>query len=177
MEFLRSFLNVWLKVRSWVAVISILGLGALNVATLIDDQVHKNAYNFLSKLVNYLPVEAAAKVLARSPTSVHQGLIKKLDVQKLRVHAISHRMAPRVGRVAARSLVTLPVRVAPFVGAAASVALTAWELTELCYIMKDLDDLNRFFDGQVADVGNVCGLKLPDEIASRWPSAQTVPIP
>lgn len=177
MEFLRGFLNIWLKVRSWVALVSILGLGVLNVATLIDDQVHKSAYNFLSKLVSHLPAETATKLLASSPTSMHQGLAKKLDVQKLKVHAISHRMAPRVGRVAVRSLVTLPVRVAPFVGAAASVALTAWELTELCYMMKDLDDLNRFFDGQVADVGKVCGLKLPDEIASRWPSAQAVPIP
>lgn len=177
MLILRGGLNLWLKVRSWVAVVSILGLGALNVATLIDDQVHKNAYSFLSKLVNYLPVETATKLLARSPTSVHQGLVKKLDVQKLRVHAISHRMAPRVVRVATRSLATLPVRVAPFVGAAASVALTVWELAELCYMMKDIDDLSRFFDGQVADVGKVCGLKLPDSIAARWPPAQANPIP
>lgn len=177
MEFLKIFSSVWLKVRSWVVIVSILGLGALNFATLLDNEVHKIAYNFLHGLISYFPSDTATKVLARSPTSVHQGLVKKLDVQKLKVHAVFLRMAPRVGRVAARSLVTLPVRVAPFVGAAASVALTVSELTELCYMMKDLDDLNRFFDGQVTDVGKVCGLKLPDAIAARWPPAQAVPIP
>lgn len=177
MEFLRGFLNIWLKVRSWVALVSILGLGALNVATLIDDQVHKNAYNFLSKLVSHLPAEAATKLLARSPTSAHQGLVKKLDVQKLKVHAISHRMAPRVAKLATRSLAAIPAKIVPVLGVPVTIGFTVWELTELCYMMKDLDDLNRFFDGQVADVGKVCGLKLPDAITARWPSAQAVPIP
>lgn len=177
MEFLRVFLNIWLKLRRWVAVFSILGLSALNVATLIDDQMHNNAYKFLSKLVNHLPAETATKLLARSPTSVHQGLVKRLDVQKLKVHTISHQMAPRVAKLATRSLAAIPAKIVPVLGAPVTIGFTVWELTELCYMMKDLDDLSRFFDGQVPDVGMVCGLKLPDSIAARWPSAQSGPIP
>lgn len=176
MKSLKSFLNIWFKVRSWVAVVSILGLGALNVATLIDDQVHKNAYNFLSKLVNHLPAETATRLLARSPTSVHQGLVKKLDVQKLKVHAISHRVAPRIARLTTRSLATLPAKLVPVLGAPVTIGFTVWELTELCYMMEDLDDLSRFFDGQVADADKICGLKVPASIAARWPPAQAAAI-
>ena len=177
MKYLKSFLNIWFKVRSWVAVVSILGLGALNVATLIDDQMHKAAYGFLSGLVNHLPAETATKVLARSPTSVHQGLVKRLDVQKLKVHAISHRVMPKITRLATRSLASLPAKIVPVLGVPVTIGFTVWELTELCYMMKDFDDLNRFFDGQDADVDKVCGLKLPDAIAARWPPAQAVPAP
>lgn len=177
MEFLKIFSSVWLKVRSWVAIISISGLGALNFATLIDNEVHKSAYNFLHGLIGYLPSDAATKVLARSPTSVHQGLVKKLDVQKLKVHAISHRMAPRIGRLATRSLATLPAKLAPVLGVPVTLGFTIWELAELCQMMKDLDDLSLTFDIKVVDAGKICGLKVPDGIAARWPPAQAVPIP
>lgn len=169
MEVVKRSSVLWSRIRSWVAAISILGLGVLNIATLLDHEVHRIAYNLLQGLIGHLPADTATKVLARSPTSIHQGLVKKLDVQKLKVRAISHRMAPRVGRVAARSLATLPVRVAPFAGTAASLAFTVWELTELCYMMKDLNDLNLIFDGQVGDVDKVCGLKVPFSISSKRP--------
>ncbi len=168
MEISKISSGFWVRTKSWVAVISILGLGVLNVATLINHEVHETAYNVLRGLIGHFSSDSAAKILARSPTSVQQGLVAKInaqkikiDAQRLKVHAISHRMVPRIGKVAVRSLSTLPVRITPILGTAASIGLTAWELVELCHMMQDLDELSLFFDSQVGDVGKVCGLKVP----------------
>lgn len=70
-------------------------------------------------------------------------------------------MVPRIGGIATKSLATLPGRVLPYLGVAASVAFTAWEIKELCDLMNDLDELNISFGNAFNDPNKVCGLPRP----------------
>ncbi len=94
-------------------------------------------------------------------TTDHQQLSNKNQFRQDRVRAISGRMAPRIGGVATKSLATLPGRVFPYFGVAASVAFTAWEIAELCNLMNDLDELNISFGNAFTDPNKVCGLPRP----------------
>lgn len=94
-------------------------------------------------------------------TNDHQHMIKTNGVRQDKLRAISSRMTPRLGGIATKSIATLPGRMAPYLGAAASVAFTAWELAELCNLMNDLDELNITFGNAFQDPTKVCGLPRP----------------
>lgn len=91
----------------------------------------------------------------------HQQLTKTSADRQHKVRSISQRMAPRVGGIATKSLASLPGRAAPYLGTAASVAFTAWELSELCSLMNDLDELDIAFGNNSSDPNKVCGLPRP----------------
>ena len=94
-------------------------------------------------------------------TDDHQQLINTNRLRQDKVRTISGRIVPKLGGVATKSLTTLPGRVLPYFGAAASIAFTAWELTELCDLMNDLDELNISFGNAFNDPNKVCGLPRP----------------
>jgi FtsZ-binding cell division protein ZapB len=94
-------------------------------------------------------------------TADHQQLSNKNQFRQDKVRAISGRMAPRIGGVATKSLATLPGRALPYIGVAASVAFTTWEIAELCNLMNDLDELNISFGNAFNDPNKVCGLPRP----------------
>lgn len=91
----------------------------------------------------------------------HQHLVNANRLRQDKVRAISSRMAPRIGGIATKSLASLPGRAAPYLGTAVSVGFTAWELTELCSLMNDLDELNIAFGQMFNDPNKVCGLPRP----------------
>jgi FtsZ-binding cell division protein ZapB len=91
----------------------------------------------------------------------HQQLSNKNQFRQDRVRTISGRMAPRIGGIATKSLATLPGRALPYIGVAASVAFTTWEIAELCNLMNDLDELNISFGNAFNDPNKVCGLPRP----------------
>ena len=112
---------------------------------------HKNLTN------DYAALDARHVALAKS----HQQLTKASTDRQHKVRSISQRMAPRVGGIATKSLASLPGRAAPYLGTAASVVFTAWELSELCSLMNDLDELNIAFENNFSDPSKVCGLPRP----------------
>lgn len=91
----------------------------------------------------------------------HQQQVKTNRIRQEKLRAVSSRMAPRLGEIGTKSIATLPGRMAPYIGTAATVAFTAWELTELCNLMNDLDELNVTFSNAFNDPTKVCGLPRP----------------
>jgi hypothetical protein len=70
--------------------------------------------------------------------------------------AVVQRMRARLSRAALRSAGAAAVQSAPYVGAAAVIAVTALELADYCALAEDLDAL----DGDEA-AGTVCGVATP----------------
>lgn len=91
----------------------------------------------------------------------HAALGHTAKLRQDTVRQISSRMAPRIGGIAAKGVVSLPARAAPAVGTAVSIAFTAWELNELCSLVKDLQELNNSFGQPLDDPDKVCGIPKP----------------
>ncbi len=64
-----------------------------------------------------------------------------LERQRAAVKRMGTRMKSRTVRIASRSSMGNTVAWIPIVGASLAVALTVWELSDLCDNMKDLDKL------------------------------------
>ena len=77
--------SIWGRIKFWMAVSSILGLGSLNVATLIDDEIHTAAYGglrgglgMLDDLLVHTGLNAVAdRVTKNSPTTIRTADVAK----------------------------------------------------------------------------------------------------
>jgi anti-sigma factor RsiW len=71
---------------------------------------------------------------------------QRLDSQRNAVKRMGTRMRARTAKMAARSTMGNSVTWIPFVGASLAVALTIWELADLCESIQDLDQLYQEMD-------------------------------
>jgi hypothetical protein len=69
-----------------------------------------------------------------------------LDRQRSAVKRMGTRMKARTVKMASRSTIGNTVTWIPLVGTSLAIALTAWELSDLCEGMKDLDRLYQDMD-------------------------------
>ena len=78
------------------------------------------------------------------------------------VEKITSRIADRTTRSATLNVAAIPVEAIPGVGIGVALAVTTWELTEACGIMRDMKELNIALGSAepVADDA-VCGMELP----------------
>jgi len=61
---------LWGKLKTLMIVTSLLGLGSLNILTLVDDGVHAVGYNAIKViLASAITDEALSKMLGKSPTA------------------------------------------------------------------------------------------------------------
>lgn len=68
---------LWSKLKTLMIVTSLLGLGSLNILTLVDDGVHAVGYNAIKViLASAITDEALSKMLGKSPTAKRQADIK-----------------------------------------------------------------------------------------------------
>ena len=96
-------------------------------------------------------------------------LIAEVDGLKTRnltnrkaVEKITSRIAVRTTRSATVNVAAIPVEAIPGVGVGAALAVTTWELTEACGIMRDMKELNITL-GSAEPVSDdaVCGMEPP----------------
>lgn len=88
-----------------------------------------------------------------------------VDIAK-KVATISRRVRLRVARVATADLSATFAQAIPWVGAAAVVAMTTYDITSACETMKDMRELELVFAQSERDDGEltrVCGLRVPTE--------------
>jgi len=199
--------SLWQRVRMVVVISSILGLGALNIATLVSDELHAAGYSVLRAVLGSgLADETLTKLLSRSTTAKrksdvalatktlmaekstlaatnrailekhlslekeHKDVVaKNLELTKVSsrqneiVQKVNRRIAQRSVRGAGRNITSLSGEVLPFVGAALTVGVTAWDLYDLCETVKDLNEVNRAFGQPLDDEQAVCSLKVPSK--------------
>ena len=82
----------------------------------------------------------------------------------------SARVAGRVTKIMTTDIASLAGEIVPYVGAAAVVGLTAWDLDQSCEMMKDMHEMDVAFNPDHAiDSREVCGLRVPT-LAEVWQS-------
>lgn len=68
----------WRWVKNGLVVLSILGLGAFNILTLVSEEIHAAGYNVVKALLSSAAGEAAiSRILSKSPTAVRTRSIAK----------------------------------------------------------------------------------------------------
>ena len=132
---------------------------SLNVAILASQTVFAMASSAFTALTN-MPT-AASKTHPKNTKVNFKG--KKVTVAQA-VGSTTSGVKRRVVKTAAKSVSAMAFEATPFIGAAAIVSVTAWELKDLCETAKDMDALNRALnpdettnDGQTS----VCTIVVP----------------
>ena len=97
------------------------------------------------------------KLVAEADRLKARNLTKNKAVER-----ITSRIAARTTRSATLNVAAIPVEAIPGVGIGAALAVTTWELTEACGIMRDMKELNIALGSAepVADDA-VCGMEPP----------------
>ena len=146
-----------------------LGLGALNVLTIVNDQAHAAGFNFLKSVLTPLVTEAnLSKLLSHSPTQKYKA-IEAQDIELKRfstmrsntVKRVSTQIGRRAVTNAAKNFYSFAEEVIPVVGVAVIVGLTISDIYDDCQTLKDLNDLSNAFDLENEDETTVCGMKVP----------------
>lgn len=152
------------------------GLVALNVLTLIDNDVHTAEVNILKAVLAPVITEATlSRILSKSTTQKYFTLeksYKAIEVRNAelnREHAVkanvAKRVSMRIGRRAvanaAKNASSFAAEVVPVVGTAAILTVTLSDIYDDCQTLKDLNELNITFDHEKEDDTAVCGMKVP----------------
>lgn len=168
--------TLWQISKVVLFIASILGLGSLNILTLISDQAHAAGVNFLKSVLAPALAEATvSRLLSHSPTEKYSALekshrtleskhaeLKKVSAARSQVvKNISSRVARRAIANAGKNVASYAAEVVPVVGVAAITALTISDLYDDCQTLKDINELNVAFGHEITDDNTVCGIKFP----------------
>jgi hypothetical protein len=168
--------RLWRISKVLLFIAPILGLGSLNVLTLINYQAHAAGVNFLKTvLAPALAEETMSRLLSQSPTekyavlekshraieSKHIELKKASAARSQIVKNISTRLARRAIANAGKNVASYATEIVPVIGVATITAITISDLYDDCQTLKDLNELSLAFEHETADEDSVCGIKFP----------------
>ena len=168
--------RLWRIAKVLLFIAPILGLGSLNVLTLVNDQAHSAGVNFLKTVLAPALAEATmSRLLSHSPTEKYSALekthktleskhveLKKVSaVRSQAVKSISTSVARRAVANAGKNVASYAAEIVPFAGVAVITALTISDLYDDCQTLKDLNELNAAFEHESSDACSVCGMKFP----------------
>ena len=131
----------------------------LNVAMLASETVFAMASSAFTALTD-MPT-AASKIHPKNTKINFKG--KKVTVAQA-VGSTTSGVKRRAAKTAAKSVSAMAFEATPFIGTAAIVSVTAWELKDLCETAKDMDALNRALNPDEAtdvDQTSVCSIVVP----------------
>ncbi len=168
--------RLWRISKILLFIAPILGLGSLNILTLINDQAHAAGVNFLKAVLAPALSEATmSRLLSHSPTEKYGALekshraleskhveLKKVSAARSQVvKNISTRVARRSIANAGKNVASYAAEIVPVVGVAAITALTISDLYDDCQTLKDINELNVAFEHETTDDNTACGIKFP----------------
>lgn len=152
-----------------------------NIALLASQTVFEMASSAFTALTD-MPT-GASKIHPKNTKVNFKG--KKVTVAEA-VGSTANGVKRRAAKTAAKSVSAMAFEAAPFIGTAAIVGVTTWELNDLCETAKDMDALNRALNpDEATDVEqtSVCSIVAPtrkelqekvskqtEEITSRFKS-------
>ena len=130
-----------------------------NIALLASQTVFEMASSAFTALTD-MPT-GASKIHPKNTKVNFKG--KKVTVAEA-VGSTANGVKRRAARTAAKSVSAMAFEAAPFIGTAAIVGVTIWELNDLCETAKDMDALNRALNPDEtidADQTSVCSIAVP----------------
>ena len=145
--------------RKLFIILIFIGSLCLNAAMFISETIYSMASSVFTELTG-MPT-AASKIHPKNTKVNFKG--KKVTVAQA-VGSTTSGVKRRVVKTAAKSVSAMAFEATPFIGAAAIVSVTAWELKDLCEIAKDMDALNRALNpDETTDVDqtSVCSITVP----------------
>ena len=142
-------------------------LNALSVSTVLSDVRTKNRklkgdIGTLKRKVSTLGVR-------------NKAFIKKERKIAALVSKVTKKIKTRTVAVATANVASMPFEVAPFIGAAAVIASTTYEIKEACNTINDMRELDVAFnlEHDIED-NNVCGMEVPtkakimESVSEKW---------
>ena len=84
---------------------------------------------------------------------------KKATVQA--AERVTRSVAARAAGNATRNLTSVVAEALPYVGVAAMLSVTAWDLHDACQTIKEINELHVSFGVEVVDETRVCGMTVP----------------
>ena len=131
----------------------------LNAAMFISETIYSMASSVFTELTG-MPT-AASKIHPKNTKVNFKG--KKVTVAQA-VGSTTSGVKRRAAKTAAKSVSAMAFEATPFIGAAAIVSVTAWELKDLCETAKDMEALNQALNPDEAtdvDQTSVCSITVP----------------
>ena len=152
--------------RRLIFTMTLLGLLTSNVLTLTSSAFNAALSGAMSTTLGITTVaDLMSQRLANKERALTQAQTK-LTNKKTAVKKFGTRLTSRTKRVAARSIAAIPAESVPYLGIAAVIAATGYELYEACESMRDLDDLYLSLEVDESTSGDVthtvCNPELPD---------------
>jgi hypothetical protein len=135
----------------------VLLLAVSNLGTLINARVHAIGFQALERVLSVVGPAVAEHVLSRSTVRVAER-------QARLARGIAARSAARLTTHAARSVTTIPERLAPVIGTAAVVAFAIYDVQTDCATASDMNEILAALNQQQIDAGSLC--RLADKIPS-----------
>jgi hypothetical protein len=172
----HKFVSLWHASKILLIVFSFLGLGSLNLLTLLNDEAHTAGLNFIrSILAPALSDATISRLLSQSPSQKYSELEKSYKafeakhVELKRVSAnrsqavknSSAKIARRAVANATKNVSSFAAEAIPGFGVAAIVVLTVSDLYDDCQTLKDLNELKISFEQEIEDENKVCGIQFP----------------
>jgi hypothetical protein len=108
---------LWRSFKTLLIVAVMLGLGTLNVLTLVNDQAHAAGFNFLKSVLTPLVTEAnLSRLLSHSPTQKYKVIEARNKTQSYTVKRVSTQIGRRAVTNAAKNFYSLAEEVIPVEG-------------------------------------------------------------
>lgn len=143
----------WAVLIPWLLVAALV---CANVAGLVSARVHAFGFRAVEAVLTTLGGHIAESILGASPTRVaareRQALAKASAVAR----NVGKRTTIRLAVHSAESVAGIPARVLPFVGVAAIVAMTAYDVRSDCATVNEINEVLGALDAPVEDPGPVC---------------------
>ena len=168
--------SFWRLLKILLFIFPIIGLGSLNVLTLVNNQAHSAGVSFLKTILTPVLAEATlTRLLSHSPTQKYVALekshhalntkliqLKKVsDTQSKVAREISTRIARRTTQSLVKNTGSFPGKMIPVAGTALMVAMTANDFYDDCQTLKDLTALSATFSDKTIHDNTICGMKFP----------------
>lgn len=185
----NSWWSCLIKAKSMLLALSLAGLLATNIATLMCASAHDWMHNALWSVLSITGQARADRALANSPKfRIEQAVKEKtadLDAKNKHLMAtndlqtkelsVTHAKLEANGKQAketvsavhkrlakgvSRNLAALPSESVPYLGLGVTLAVTSLDIYDACQTMKDFNDLLRMMD-QGVENPELCGSKVP----------------
>lgn len=199
--------SLWRRIAAFktiVLTLSMAGLIASNVASLVSASAHDWMHNALWRVLSIGGQTLADRALSNSPkgkTATLEARAKDLESKNRiqaneldQVHAKNQKLAQklemtgkqaketvatvhkRLAKGISRNLASIPSEAVPFVGVGVTLAMTSMDIYDACQTMKDFNTLLVAL-GQGEERPDLCGQKVPtrDEVIKAACDRASVP--
>jgi hypothetical protein len=159
---------------NWIPWFLVVALVSANIASVLSVRVHDIVFRTVEAVVATVGGSAAESVLSASPTRIaareRQAIAKASAVAR----NVAKRTTTRLAVHSAEAVTSIPARVVPFVGAAAVVAMAAYDVRSDCATVAEINEVLSALGAPAEDPATVCKYisKVPSA-AEAWTSAKS----